>query len=759
MPKFYSAIQVLMETLRKNFIFKPPTPRKWYFTIVFTIVVSFSFAQLGNGGLHGKFAIDADTRAGVIKYGPSTGSITSDDWFGPTSGDSRGLIDTSNSNFYKTLLQANRNISFTKKMALPLYSKVNGTTWLDAIYHRDYITGSSNDSTSFLGANNNGEDPANWSGGVSSIPVKNDFIDVYAHLRRNGYNVTDSLWFYTGVSTMGASGNRLFDIELYKNKVTYSAASGKFSTGGPSAGHSEWEFDAFGNITQTGDLIISVAYAGGGVPPTIEVRIWVSKTTHLTAVPTLFNFGSNFDGASAFSAYGYANIVSKSGGTTFGSGIGNYSAIPAADTTYSTPWGTNLSGAWVADYSHLQFVEIGINLTRIGIDPALYAGLGMTACDATFKTIFFKSRASTAFSSALQDFAGPVAFLHPPLDHTIQSDTLSCNQTTGILRINNNSGFLTWSTINGGNITGANADSSEININKPGKYIVSASAASGCAIGRRDTITVTADSIQPTATAGFAFAAGPHQFQLRGGDPDASNANTPYGNSQGLTWNWSGPSGFTSNLQNPYVTKPNGTYRLIITEARNGCMDTASIYINFTLLHPANFKLTGQKNGYNMQLKWTTPATDIITYHVERMTNGTMYQTIGVINSITNSSSYSFTDNNISTGTYTYRIKAITQSGSFYYSNSILSENIQSRNLHLKLTGETLNIIGELSFNEMVGVSVYNTTGQLLANKFLTPGRVNNLITLEKKFTESSRVLIISIIQKNVINTQKIFVR
>jgi hypothetical protein len=224
------------------------------------------YAQLSNGGFHSNFGVDADTRAGYLKFGPVTGPVSGDDWFGAPTGLSRGVIDTSNTSIHRSALQANQNVSFAKGMSVPLYSKINGTTWVDAAYARDYIIQPTLDSTAFLIVANNGDDPAAWTGGVSSVPDKNDILDVYAHMRRNGVNITDSLWFFTAVSTTGSLGDRYFDVELYKNKLTYDKALGAFGTGGPDLGHTQWIFDASGNITQTGDMIIAITYSPGFAP-------------------------------------------------------------------------------------------------------------------------------------------------------------------------------------------------------------------------------------------------------------------------------------------------------------------------------------------------------------------------------------------------------------------------------------------------------------------------------------------------------------
>ncbi len=330
-----------------------------------------TFSQLNNGGLNASFGVDADTRAGYLKYGPATGTISSDDWFSSSTASGKNVIDTTNATYYRSLLQAGNNINFSKRMSVPYYSTVNGRLWMDALYTRDYIvTAIATDSTTFTGGKKNGDDPSAWGGIASSIPDKTDLVDAFAHMRRNGSSANDSLWIFTGISTVGVSGSRYFDIELYKNRVTYNRSAGTFNTGGPDAGHVQWLFDASGNITQTGDLIIAVSYSSG--VPTVEVRIWVSKTTFNTVSPLLFKFGSSFDGST--NSFGYASILSKTGATDFGSGITNLSSTPAADTTYATPWGSHgMSGGlqWESQYQSLRVNVNWLYHTPKGREPEL----------------------------------------------------------------------------------------------------------------------------------------------------------------------------------------------------------------------------------------------------------------------------------------------------------------------------------------------------------------------------------------------------
>jgi hypothetical protein len=554
--------------------------KQFYFVALLLAMHAQTFSQLNNGGLHAFFGVDADTKAGYLKYGPATGTVSSDDWFSSATASGNNVIDTSNASYYKSLLQAGNNISFSKRMSTPYYTTVNGRLWMDAVYSRDYIvTATATDTTTFTGGKKNGDDPASWGGVASSIPDKTDLVDAFAHMRRNGSGVTDSLWIFTGLSTIGVSGSRYFDIELYRNRVTYNSSAGTFNTGGADAGHVQWQFDASGNITQTGDLIIAVSYSSG--VPTVEVRIWVSKTTYNTVSPSLFNFGSSFDGGTP--SFGYASILSKTGTTDFGSGITNLSATPAADTTYATPWGSHgMSGGlqWESQYQSLQFIEIGLNLTRMGLDPEMYQ-INSGICQAPFASLFFKSRSSHSFTSNLQDFVGPFEFLQSVPDYTITVPTLSCSNTTGTISVQNNSGnYLTWSTGNG-NITSTSTNNAQVN--KAGTYTIQASIAQGCPVIRTDVVTVATDTFAPVASF-YVSSPAANQMMLHGGDTAASNYNTPFGGSQGLLWNWSGPNAFTATVQDPVTNTVSGTYQLILTEMRNGCADTVTNTISFVIL-------------------------------------------------------------------------------------------------------------------------------------------------------------------------------
>src|SRR5579863_7607963 len=625
--------------------------------------------QLNNGGLYANFGVDADTRSNWMKYGLVTGAVSSDDWFAP-SGTGYNVIDTMNAATYLAMLQAGDNFTFNKRMSALLYAKLGGKLWLDAVYGRDYQAAAQDkDTTTFTMAAKNGDNPGTWTGGVSNVPDKNDLVDVYAHMRRDGLTVHDSLWLFTGVSTFGTRGSSYFDVELYKNNFSYNGAAGTFTTAGTDAGHTQWLFDASGNIIQTGDLIIAVDFTPGSVP-VVDIRIWVSQTTLSTVTPAYFNFTGSFNGATASPTYGYASIVSKTGTTAWGAGISNYSTNATLDTTYATPWGTGApsGGAdWSAQYLSQQFIEVGLNLSRIGVDPALYSAL--SPCQPLFSDIFFKSRSSNSFTADMKDFVTPMTFTeNPVMDYSLQGDTIRWNHPAATITLTNNStaGYYTWQTV-GGAIAGSNSDSSELSIRQPGTYIVSASPAQGCPPTRVDTVIVPIDTFPPVASA-FAGLSG-NLLALYGGNVAASNYSTPFGGSQGLTFAWSGPAGFSSTQQDPLTDTVWGTYHVTVTEKRNGCIDTASTTVTASMFIPLlanDLAVNGIYQDGGVSLHWEDPnASDVASYVVERMDASSGFQPIGTV---AGDGCRCFVDAHPLTGQDDYRVKAVTVSGSAYYS-------------------------------------------------------------------------------------------
>lgn len=723
-----------------------PTGRILLLTTAITILSLHLNAQLTNGGIQANFGVDADTKAGFVKYVPSLGLTSTDDWYGPTTGTGRGVIDTSNFATYKLALINKKNISFTKRMSVAMYTKVNSTLWLDGIYARDYTD---KDTTSFAGGLKNGDDPSSWSSTTSAVSNKGDFLDVFAHMRRNGLTVNDSLWFFSSISTLGTSGARYYDVELYKNDLSHNRTTNTFASAGPDQGHTQWKFDATGKIIATGDMIIAVNSATSSTP-VIEVRIWISYNTYNTVVPSLFKFGV-YDGNSGPGGFGYASITSNSGGTAFGSGISNYTVLTITDTTNAGPWGTTAStGSWAANFQSEQFIEVGINLTRIGVDPGLYTALGSSACDEIFSSILFKSRSSSSFTSALVDFVAPIDFLNlAALNYSVKTDTISCSKTVGALKITNNStsGYFSWKTI-GGNISASNSDSTVVNITAPGKYILQASQKEGCPIQGKDTLVVVADTSKPISTAAV-VSNSVGQPKLLGGDTTASNYATAFGGSKGLLWSWTGPNGFNSTAQNPLTNGDNGTYTLTVTEKRNGCTRSSSVNVFFSMLEVHSLHLSGSSFNNHVLLTWQNAGNDIDHYEIQRSVEGGNFKTIGEINGSLAASALSYKDGETLV-TAEYRIKVITNSGSSYYSSVVkLSTGSSGTVYSLRTINNSLYLLAAADKNILATVRFYNMSGKLLSHKQVMIFKGANTIRMQAPAAETEKVIIVNVVAGN----------
>lgn len=716
--------------------------------------VTFSFvlnAQLQNGGSHAGFTIDGDTRVGYAKFGPSSASaFNNDDWFLPSAygGTGIGVLDTTGTSGYKTSLQAKQNISFTRRMSKPMFTVVNNKLWLDAIYSRDYslnytsgvITGP--DSTCFGNSAKNGLNPnTNWQGTNASFTNKTDLVDGFAHMRRDGTSVYDSLWMFFGVSTLGTNGDRYYDIELFKKQCNYNSTTGYFSTAGTEGGHTEWKFDANGKVTQTGDMIIAVTFSPG-TAPVIDMRIWVSTTTYSTVTPYYFNFNGTFDGSGS---YGYAKIVSKTGGTAWGSGVANYSNNATTDTTYATPWGTSTmvagNNAWSQNFSQLQFVEIGLNLSRVGVDAALYTTQGINPCESTFYSVLFKARSSSSFTSNLQDFLGPLDFYQASVpNYSKSSPVLNCNNPSGQISLSNTNGFgnFTWSTSNG-NILSSNSDSTQLTINQGGTYYLSASPYEGCPSMRTDTFVVIKDTIQPVATAWFTADQALTALKLYGGKSKYTQPVTIYGPSQDITWSWTGPNGFTSTEQAPLTSFAIGTYQLVLTEARNGCKDTATVWVNMSTLATEAISLTANNNNGKVNLQWQTEVTGTAgEFVIERSASGTNFTALGKVNKNAGVLSYSYNDGSANSSEVYYRVHYNNTDGSIIYSNIVKLSIASSSSINIinRKASSSIIINGVKTANGIVNTALFTLEGKQVAAK--TTKSSNGSFSMELKYQPSA---------------------
>jgi PKD repeat protein len=142
---------------------------------------------------------------------------------------------------------------------------------------------------------------------------------------------------------------------------------------------------------------------------------------------------------------------------------------------------------------------------------------------------------------------------------TATGGTLDCTTTSVQLMAEGTptGGTYAWTGPNGF----VSAEQNPI-VTEAGDYVVTYTGVNGCT--GMATATVTGSTELPDATAmGGTLTCSTGNLQLMG------SSTTP-----DVTYGWSGPGGFTSSDQNPFVTMP-GTYTLTVT-APNGCTATAT---------------------------------------------------------------------------------------------------------------------------------------------------------------------------------------
>jgi hypothetical protein len=449
-----------------------------------------SFAQITTPVMRAGFGVDGELKGRIydsrLNFFDAT-LATGDDWFiypGTSGSTSNGtlVIDTTGAaaltQTYSTNVAARLNTFYRGMNRLP-YSIVNNRLWLDALFVRDYH---GTDTTVFTtGSSKNGQSPANWIGTIQAVPDKNEILDMMMHVRRQGPNLTDSLWLLGGLSIENTTGDRYFDFELYQTDIYYDRISQKWFGYGPDAGHTAWKFDAAGNIITPGDVIFSASYQSSALTG-IEARIWIDASS-LSITPAGFSWSGQFDGASNGSQYGYASILPKTAGAF-------YTGLENPKDTWAGPFSLiRTDNSLVTDYLAGQYMEFSVNLTKLGLDPATI--LGGNICGSPFNRLVVKTRASSSFTAALKDFVAPIdLFLAPRVDVLANVPILCATQSVSDITVQNpsNSSYYSWATSDG-HIVGSNTGTA-ITVDAPGTYIVTQRLSAGCNPYAYDTVSI-----------------------------------------------------------------------------------------------------------------------------------------------------------------------------------------------------------------------------------------------------------------------------
>lgn len=443
--------------------------------------------------IEGKFGVDADAQSNIFIDATSPCSDCDDWWYNqiPNAGSGLFVIDTTGAGAivkgYITNPAGTNNVPFYRKMRYQAFEQNDERTLIDAIFVRDYH---GTDQTAFVdGSNKNADHPTDWRGSTKSVLDKNDILDVYCHIRRVGpnYNTTDPLWLFGAVAIEGTNGDRYFDFEMYQTDIFYTRSTTRFTGYGPDAGHTSWKFDAAGNVTQPGDIIFAANFSSSELT-SIEARIWINKADK-SKVPATFDWTGTFDGASSSATYGYAGIQPK-----FGDPF--YYGTENADPTWAGPFRLpRANGSIVTQFEPGQFLEFGVNLTALGLNPSSL--LGKTPCGIPFSKVMVKTRSSTSFTSELKDFIAPFDLFLPPTAELASDVPLFC----GSNNISNiwvtdpySTSIYNWSTPNGHIQTN---NGTAIVVDSPGTYIVQQILDNGCPLWSSDTVAIAYD---PTCT-------------------------------------------------------------------------------------------------------------------------------------------------------------------------------------------------------------------------------------------------------------------
>ena len=696
---------------------------------------------VGPGRIEGGFGVDGDLAADTALHGASASGSgkPSDDWFrcrkvkNPLNG--VGIIDTTGAYYYKSLLissaKARQNLTFTQPMSVPKLSRSNGSILLDALYARDQADC---DKTSIIGPGGVKliDDPSTWKIGSSSMGGKTDILEFSSHIRRNGNTVFDSLFFYYGVAVYGTTGSKNITAELFVRDVKLDTITNKLVNLGSQGGRVAWWLYPNGKVAGIGDMCVIMDYTGGVF--TLKPQVWLRKSTYDSfrngsgRLPVNFLFGNFYGQGSRPGSYGYAELLPKNGGSTL-------VAQGTANSLYNcmnNPWGSASAGGykWDSIYAVNQFIELSVNFTKLGVDPALFDGID--PCTTPYRTLIFYSQSSLSPKSSPKDFAGPYPFWrYPRVISKIKGiDTLNCTLQSGSVYADSAYGlaWYKWTTPNG-NITGYNADSTVITYNKPGKYYLETAPLRGC-FTKKDSVTILADTLKPVASAAYydtSHTGTVHTIRLYGGNSTLSDSllySPIFGNARGYAWSWSGPGGFTSVQQNPWISEP-GIYSLKMTSIRNSCFDTASTFI--ILLPVVVSEFNCKSEGNHVSLHWeTTQDQSLKGYSIQKEKNGS-FETIGflpVIRSMHTSQCYQFTDFNPTEGWNTYRIVMEMESPenniSFYCNSNYHSSSNISRELYLlehPLNGTLRFKVSGLAEHQDVEVSINSMTGAEIRKK------------------------------------------
>ena len=202
---------------------------------------------------------------------------------------------------------------------------------------------------------------------------------------------------------------------------------------------------------------------------------------------------------------------------------------------------------------------------------------------------------SVADVDIVADFVEPGAM--------VMGDTITCDESMIQLASSTNATNVVYDW------TGPNGFISDLQsptVDIPGTYTLTVTGENGCSSTASAEVLIDAGVPVAFADGGLVDCNVP-EIQLQGG------SNLP-----DVQYNWTGPNGFTSNLQNPMVTVP-GTYTLTVLSP-NGCDDSVDAIVDSDFTEPdilaaggtidcanTSLELQGSSTTSNVSFSWSGP--------------------------------------------------------------------------------------------------------------------------------------------------------
>jgi len=244
--------------------------------------------------------------------------------------------------------------------------------------------------------------------------------------------------------------------------------------------------------------------------------------------------------------------------------------ICAEDAPYYTPWGhecptpgtycTTLTTDSGCDSVVCIQVNIRAPIHFVHAPKVLCAGDSVVLCGKAFYTVGDHEVVCESYLGCDSTVHQLVVAVLDPVAEILPNQNLLCADLPVVLNSALSPGTKTWSTLSGQVLGNGNS----ITVATPDTYVLTTVASAGGNICEAsDTIRVESGKLEVAVSGGTLTCIQP-AVQL---DASVSPA--------GLQLSWTGPAGFTSNLEDPVVTQP-GTYILTATDTATGCTAQAT---------------------------------------------------------------------------------------------------------------------------------------------------------------------------------------